>query len=306
MAVSVMGFFSPQLATSANLELSPRARAFFSMNWISPAAIGQVLMEAAKECTGPSGVFAQHFNQGQSQWPAQSESWKNDPRKAGSPGAGKKFFQSGQTFAAITQDIKGGVSAFFGSSADVYSDSAKKIQFTSKGLFVRVSSTARGASLIIGFAGRLKQSAGFKAGVKSLRFGGDKAPVRTTKELESRLGRKIKGPKFKLAGSIGFTGTRGKSRFISVGKNNLGYANILQTGEFKGFRVGNKLMSPQQAGYLKRTGRKKLIPDSSQIVRGSKMPLLPAKPADARRLTMAIERGVLMSLQRSGVTRMAA
>lgn len=279
-----MALFSPSPATTANLEMSDRAKAFFRMNWLSPEAIGGVLMEAAKECTGTSGVFAQHFNQGQSQWPAQSESWTNDPRKAGSPGAGKKFFQTGKTFAAITQDIKGGVAAFFGSSGDVYSDSPKKIQFTSKGMFVRISSTARGASLIIGFAGKLKYSRTF-----------NKA---------KREGRKLERGerKFELKGSVGFTGTRGKSRFISVGKDNIGYANILQTGEYLGQKKNGTLFNPKAVAASKRRMKGGI---GGTAVYGKKMPLLPAKASDARRLQMAIERGVLIAMSRSGVTGLA-
>lgn len=276
-----------------------------------------VLGGVAEEATGKSGIFAEHLKQGQSTWPSLSESWREDKRKKGSRGAGRKFVFSGRVERAITQEgiRERGKALSFGSSADIYASvGAASVAFTSQGIMVRAKADGKKGQLRISFAGRLGHSSGFKkvrrelgkeAGLK-YKTQGSKHALASISRAEARMKelnaeRRKRGlkpiRKFGEVGSLGFIKRMGgaSKMVLARGDENLGYANLVQTGAFRGIRysrAGEKdlLVRPQHLGQLRARKALGALPKKYTVERGKAYPLLPLKPGEEARIRRIIER----------------
>lgn len=275
-----------------NITMSRRAEQFFSGNFLNTDAVGEILTDVANDCIRPGGLFFDHLARGQSEWPAL------DPDTIRKKGDDMKFVQSGGVVAALTQKVQGGTVAKFGSSADIYSSGVKSIQLSAKGLFIRAVPVADGQQwrLTIGFVGSVRQSTGFKKLRKEL-AGTTIAKSDKLMRAEARR-RGIK--KFTLGGSRGFTGGGGKSKMLLArGKENLGYANIVQSGSFKGFRKkSGQLVAPRALAYQKKAFGRKYGKDEGKVEFGKARPLLPARSSDAPRIMIVLHGSILKLTQR--------
>jgi hypothetical protein len=280
---------------SESVVLSDKAKAFMSGEFLNAYSLGSVLEACLIEATGPSGLAMEHIRKLQSEAP-------NAPSTVEKKGAGKGVFEdSGASIAAVSQVIRPGELVGsapvlrFGSSADIHAGQLKSAAYrmNRNGIYAQIRVTGRGATLTAGFVGKLKHSRAFnkvrRETQKALGLSHKLSVGRTEDAMRKAnrvpgMGAKIR--KFSAKGSLGI---RAGKHVLARGGDNLGYANVVQSGEFKGVRgASGKLYDPRTAAGLRRN--KKFEGGKAEF--GKARPVFPARAGDIGRLAAAANRAM--------------
>lgn len=283
---------NPGVSASGLMTVDPAVARFFNRAKSSAYEAGIALKEVAIQMT-QGGQFGEHLEEGQSTWAPL------DPEYADQKPTDEIFVLTGKVKETISGDVGRGVSAYFGSSVEAASSIPDKVQYNAKGLYVRLTGL-RGEgvkSLTIGFVGVFKTNALAKKGI---------------------LGAKKKV----AAGSAGYSGQGKTARFIKP-TDNMAYANIVQSGAFKGLRNrAGQTITAKELGYHRARAKKGTLlqrRESNRILRsfaggktalrrgdvqelrGTARPLLPLQSADEPVISEALERGVKYALENEGL-----
>lgn len=284
------------------ITISPSLERFLRYGGLTLDDIAAVLRDVAGEATGNTGIFARHFVEGQAKWAP------NAPATTRKKEGSRVFLDSGKVFDAITQDAaaQAGMAALFGSSADIHGTTAVQKQWVSKGLYFRLRGAATTTTLVIGFSGKLKYSRQFNAARRALsKQRGSRASI-----SQAQAALKTGQRKWAAKGSLGYERKGGKSRHIAAtGDNNLGYANLVQTGRFLGAKLGGVDINASHLATLRTSGGLKRLEAThgkATINRATARPLLPFTPTDVPRINIALTRAIANILHKAGLTANAA
>ena len=280
----------PQSGSTAYITLNEEARQLLSGEFIT-RGMGEILAACGEELTGSTGILKEHFQKLQGSGPSLS------PHTIAKKHKVTKFFDSGTVYRAITQsDFAAkaeGKLLRFGSSADIASvTGTKKVAFNSHGLSVRATYGGGMGEMTITFAGKLKHSAAFnKIRRESTTLNDLKWRLSISRTEALMRGRRARGEKglrkFEAKGSLGISGGK---HVLARGDDNLGYANLVQTGKFLGLRSGGKLFDPQRLGNMRARGI--ALKGAYKEERGKAYPLLPVLAGDDLRISRAVERAL--------------
>lgn len=298
------------------VEMNDIAEKLFSGDFINGKTLGYIAGEILKETIGGGSTSHQHFNKGQGNWPALAPSTLRDKRKKDK----RKFVYSGTVKNAILNPPINGKLREWGSSADYgVAKQFKKQRYTANGIYSVAVCKANSLTIITGFSGKLKHSSAFKRARKDLAVsrGADlkglrgkartktiiqAASVSDTEKFLAETGRgklarnkKKRVVKFAAKGALG---TKGRGFDLARGKQNLAYANVVQTGKFAGIKTkSGKLFNAKQIGDMIRSGKKGKLPSKSEgysrVFSGKSRELLPYQNSDAE----VVKEAVAYSLQ---------
>lgn len=291
------------------LKVSPVFHRFLERGGLAGPELAIALQEVAREAMGSAGIFVQHFSAGQGAWAPDSA---DTVRRKG--GESRVFFESGGVWDAINRQADAGSTALFGSSADKPGGLAA-VAYNVGGMYVRIKAIGGKTDAVIltmGFAGDVRHSKEFNKIRKTLKEEGGlkwRASISRTvtrmKEVNAqrraRTGTRVGAlRKWAKGGTLGFKiSAGGKQKYVKIGeKENVGYANIVQRGEFKGilFKATGLVLSPTMLGNIRAGkglgGVAERHGTKTAKVTGTARPLLPFTEADEARITAALERGV--------------
>lgn len=259
--------------------MSPEVQRFFDRKKAAPLEMAGALAEVAHTMTAGGG-FSKHLQEGQGEWAPLSPSY------AAQKGSARIFVLTGTVARAIRSDASGGVAKVKTNKSGV----PNKITYTKNGLYVYINGLAVARPLlVIGFSGRYKHSAKFKA---------------ARKEGHSDI--EIKG--------------RGVKKHAKPSKSAQGLPNaqVVQAGVFQGRvnKKGQKISAKElafQSNKLRKgdlferaSARRRLKSFSTEAgakdVRGTPpRPLLPAKDADIQNVYEALLRGAKEGMRLAGI-----
>lgn len=287
-------------------------RTLLSGDFLNGNTARAFLAEAMKETIGPSGIARGHLITGRGSWAPLSAATVR--RK----GHRTPFIQTGRVQRAVSTAVSNGKLLSWGSSADIYAGNWKPLRFSGNGIYASVKADKNSASLVIGFNGRYKHSAGFnriRTQMARERHPGRKVDAKTARKLVSvsqverrmksvNADRRARGLKtIRKTAAMGSQGIKGRGHVLARGGDNLAYADIVQRGKFKG--IHGVVSQNVSFGLVKRFGGPQLVNAkglsahlrSGKYVKGTAVhgvarPLLPYKASDESRLKAALDRSM--------------
>lgn len=303
---------------SFDVEMNKVAKQLFSGNFLNGRTLGYIAGKCLGKTIGAGSITHEHFNKGQGTWAPLAPSTLKNPRKKDK----RKFVYSGKAKDGfLTPPVNGKVMQW-GSSADIHASGFGRKRYVANGMWSIAVTKKTSLELVTGFSGKFKHTAAFnkarqelaikkganlkgktgRARQKTVRHF---ASVRETEKYIAEIGRgklaRNQKKRIKKYAAMGAKGIDGGKIVKARGKHNLAYANIVQTGKFKGIETKSKLgrkkfISATQMGDMVRAGKKDKLPGKGEykkVYGGKARPILPYKNADAG----VISETIAMALQ---------
>lgn len=287
---------------SFSYEMNKAAKALFSGDFINDKTLGYIGGKILDATVGRQSTSVQHFNTGQGKWPRLADETIVDRRKKDK----RIFVRDGKILKAISTAPNRGEVMGWGSSADIYVHSShRKKKYVSGGMWATAQTGKTKLIVTTGFSGKMKHSADFNRMRRKLaresgaRYKGKSLTVKEVRRLVSvkethEALKKTGKRKYEAKGALGI---KDGKMVMARDKDNLSYANIVQTGRFIGIETSKGLLiTAGQIGNLTRKGKRGLLPGKGEYTRkftqGKQRELLPYQDSDSSRMRDVISAAV--------------